>query len=64
MENRSFATLEDDKYFFAMNGANEVFRRSQFWNEAPHQHSEIRNPKSEFRNRSHAVQMTFPALTR
>ncbi len=29
MQGRSFAALEDDGYFLAMNKAGEVFRRSQ-----------------------------------
>jgi len=48
MQGRSFAALEDDEYFPAMNKAGKLFQRSQF-----------RIPNSEFRNRCNAVQMTF-----
>jgi len=48
MQGRSFAALEDDGCYLAMDNAGEVFRKSQFGfrNEDPHDHSEFRIPNS------------------
>jgi len=52
MQGRTFAALEDDGWFLAMNDAGEVFRRSQFRLKTriiiPQ--SAIRNPQSAIRN--------------
>ena len=55
MQDRSFAALEDDGWFLAMNEAGEVFRRSQF-----RLKTRMFIPQSAILNGSHPVQMTVP----